>query len=341
MTTYAHDSAPNRYRPVGISRCALAGVRWLGLLVLLGVASASEASVQPNLGSAATDLPGFTSNTVTVNGARIHFVRGGDGPAIVLIHGFPENWYEYHSVMPALARRFTVIAVDLRGIGGSSAPDGRFDSATMAADIHALSKALKVGPVYVVGHDIGAMVAYAYARRFPNETSGAMLMDAPIPGLAGWDNIQRDPSVWHFHFMQVPGLAEKLVTGRQADFFAYFYQFGRITPAQAHHYTQAYSRPDQLHAAFEIYRAFPQDARENAADHEPNAVPVTIATGDKSPFKGLAPAMAADLHARGFSHVETAEVPDSVHYLVDDAPDAVAKLIEQSALAAGGPAKRP
>jgi pimeloyl-ACP methyl ester carboxylesterase len=341
MMTYVKDSASDRYQPVGIISRPSAGSRRLGLAALLAIASASAASAQPSAGSAVADLPGFASETVAVNGARIHFVRGGDGPAIVLIHGFPESWYVYHSVMPALAKRFTVIAVDLRGIGGSSTPDGRFDAATMATDVHALSTTLKVGPVYVVGHDVGAMVAYAYARRFPNETSGAMLMDAPIPGLAGWDNIRRDPSVWHFHFMQTPGLAEKLVTGRQADYFAYFYQFGRITPAEANQYAQAYSRPYQLHAAFEIYRAFPQDAQENAADLGANAVPVTIVTGDKSPFKSLAPAMAADLSARGFSHVQIAEVPDSVHYLVDDAPDGVAKLIEQSVLAAGEPPKRP
>jgi pimeloyl-ACP methyl ester carboxylesterase len=276
-------------------------------------------------------LAGFASHTTTVNGIQLHYVRGGAGPAVVLVHGFPQNWYEYHAIMPRLAKRFTVIAIDLRGIGGSSAPEAGFDTATLVEDIHALSVALKLGPVYVVGHDIGAMVAYAYVQRFPNDASGVMLLDSPIPGIAGWDEIQSDPSVWHVRFMQVPGLAEKLVAGRQVDFFNYFFQFGRITPSDASEYAKAYSNLRQLHAAFEIYRAFPQDAQFNQADTRANSVPVLIVTGDKSPFARLVPGVAADLRRRGFSDVETAQIAGSIHYVVDDQPDAVASLIEQHA----------
>lgn len=233
--------------------------------------------------------------------------------------------------MPRLAKRFTVIAIDLRGIGGSTAPSGGFDAGAMAGDIRALAVQLKVGPVYVVGHDIGAMVAYAFALRFPDDARGVMLLDAPLPGIAGWSEIQGDPSVWHIRFMQVPGLAEKLVLGRQADFFDYFFQFGKITPEDAARYTKAYSALPQLHAIFEIYRAFPQDAEFNETHRGSASVPVVIATADKSPFARMAPGMANDLRAKGFSRAETAQIRNSIHYVVDDQPEAVAILIEQHA----------
>jgi pimeloyl-ACP methyl ester carboxylesterase len=142
-------------------------------------------NIETYLSGAGVGLTGFASRTTTVNGIQLHYVRGGAGPAVVLVHGFPQSWYEYRAVMPRLAKRFTVIAIDLRGIGGSSAPEAGFDTATMAEDIHALRVALNLGPVYVVGHDIGAMVAYAYVQRFPNDASGVMLLDSPIPGSQG------------------------------------------------------------------------------------------------------------------------------------------------------------
>jgi pimeloyl-ACP methyl ester carboxylesterase len=120
---------------------------------------------------------GFTSEIETVNGITLHYVRGGEGPALILIHGFPQDWFEYHAVMPQLAKQFTVIAVDLRGVGGSTATAGGYDAANMAEDIYQLVSALKLEHVYVVGHDIGGMVAYAFVRRYPQITRGAMILD--------------------------------------------------------------------------------------------------------------------------------------------------------------------
>jgi pimeloyl-ACP methyl ester carboxylesterase len=276
-------------------------------------------------------LAGFVSRTANVNGIKLHYVRGGEGPAVVLIHGFPQSWYEYHAVMPRLAQRYTVIAIDLRGIGGSSASEGGFDAANMAQDVHELAATLNLGPVYLVGHDIGAMVAYAFARRFPDDAHGVMLLDAPIPGIAGWREAQSGPSVWHVGFMQVPGLAEKLVAGRQSDFFGYFFTFGKIMPNEAAQYVRAYGGLPQLHAVFEIFRAFPQNVQFNETHTGPDPVPVVIATGDKSPFARIVPDMAADLRAKGFSEVETAQISGSVHYVVDDQPEAIASLIEHHA----------
>jgi pimeloyl-ACP methyl ester carboxylesterase len=274
---------------------------------------------------------GFTSEIGMVNGITLHYVRGGEGPALILIHGFPQDWFEYHAVMPQLAKRFTVIAVDLRGVGGSTATPGGYDAANMAEDIYQLVSALKLEDVYVVGHDIGGMVAYAFVRRYPQIMRGAMILDQVIPEIDGWDEVQSSPAVWHMHFMQIPGLAEKLVVGRQAEYLGYFLNFGKFTPGEVSHYVQAYASPAQLHAAFEMYRAFAANAQFNQAQRGPNEVPVFLAAGAGSPFAKLVPQIAEGLRRSGLTRVETGKIPDSVHYVVADQPEAVADLIERYA----------
>ena len=201
----------------------------------------------------------------------------------------------------------------------------------MAEDVDQLATALKLQHVYVVGHDIGGQVAYALVRRHPQDLRGAMILDSTIPGVAGWDESMSGPAVWHVGFMQVPGLAEKMVAGRQAAYLGYFFGFSKFTPAQQAHYLKAYATPAQLHAIFEMYRAFPANVKVNAAQHGPNDVPLLLATGDKSPFAAMTPKMAEGLRAGGFTHVETAVIPGAVHYDVQDQPDATATLIEQHA----------
>jgi pimeloyl-ACP methyl ester carboxylesterase len=199
---------------------------------------------------------GYVSETAEVNGTTLHYVRGGQGPAVILIHGFPQDWFEYHAIMPRLAKRFTVIAIDLRGVGGSAvAPDG-YDAATMAGDVYQLALTLELQGVYVVGHDIGGMVTYAFVRRYPHITRGAMILDVAIPGIDGWDEIKGDAVLWHIPFMQVPEIPERLVIGRQADFFAYFYNFAKFAPEDIAHYLEAYATPEQLHAAQDASASF-------------------------------------------------------------------------------------
>jgi pimeloyl-ACP methyl ester carboxylesterase len=300
------------------------------LALLLGWAtSLSQARDQ---GQLSTGLgKEFTSETATVNGITLHYVRGGNGPAVILIHGFPQDWSEYRAIMPRLAKRFTLITVDLRGIGGSTATPGGYDAANMAEDIHQLISTLKLERVYVVGHDIGGHVASAFVRSYPHVARGVMILDTPIPGIEGWDEIQGDPHAWHIHFMQVPGLPEKLVTGRQADYFNYFFQFGKITPSEAAHFVRAYASPAQLHAVFEMYRAFPANAQFNQAQRGSNDVPLFWGAGDGSPFAKLLPKIAEGLRAKGCTHVETGLIRGAVHYVVEDQPEAVADLIERYA----------
>jgi pimeloyl-ACP methyl ester carboxylesterase len=174
---------------------------------------------------------GFVSDTAQVNGTTLHYVRGGAGPAIILLHGFPEGWYAYHRIMPQLAKQFTVVAVDLRGIGGSAATAGGYDAANMAEDVHQLAEHLHLEHVYLVGHDIGGMVAYAFARRYPETSRGVMMLDAPLPGLGPWDAVKANRITWHINFQQTPGLPEQLLAGREAIYLRYFLDSGTFSDA--------------------------------------------------------------------------------------------------------------
>ena len=175
------------------------------------------------------------------------------------------------------------------------------------------------------------MVAYAFKRLFPEEARGLMILDVPLPGIQGWDQIEGDPSFWHIRFMQVPGLAEKLVTGRSADFLDYFFQFAHFTTREKEHYVSAYSSAAQLHAAFEMYRAFPAIARFNASETGGISIQLFFGAGENSPFAKMVPVFAEGLRVNGCRHVNTGLIPGAVHYIVEDQPAEVAELIERYA----------
>ncbi|MGX9144367.1 alpha/beta fold hydrolase [Mesorhizobium sp. 128a] len=273
--------------------------------------------------------PGFTSAKVAVNGSSLHYIRGGNGPALILVHGFPEDWTEYQAIMPRLAQRFTVVAVDLPGIGRSAPPRDDYEATNLASQIHGLADALHLEKPYVVGHDLGGIVTYAYVRRFPESLRGAMILDVPMPGIDGWD--KAIAGTWHIGFIQAPGhLAEKVVPGRQAAMLGWFLDIGKFTRQERGYYFRIYRAP-QLHSAFEIYRAFPNDGEWNAAQTAPNAVQLVIAVGQKSFLSALLPTFLDGYRAKGMSHVEGAHIPDASHYVVADNPDGVAALIEKHA----------
>lgn len=304
--------------------------RW-SLPVLLGFISSIPLAQNRQEPLVAELGQNFASGTATVNGVKMYYVRGGDGPAVVLIHGFPQDWYEFHAIMPDLAKRFTVVAIDLPGIGLSAGTQNGYAAADMAKDLHGLIKGLGLKSPYIVGHDIGGMVAYAFTRLFPEEARGVMILDGPLPGIQGWDQIEGVPSVWHIRFMQVPGLAEKLVTGRSADFLDYFFQFAHFTTDEKEHFVSAYSSAAQLHAAFEMYRAFPANARFNASKTGDISVQLFFGAGENSPFAKMVPVFAEGLRLTGCRHVNTGLIPDAVHYIVEDQPAEVAELIERIA----------
>lgn len=304
-------------------RVATALLAAYGVFIALAANTASAQSMSPGVSP-----PGFASTNIEVNGTRMHYVRGGHGPGLILIHGFPENWAAYQAIMPRLAKRFTVVAVDLPGIGESAPANGGYDTANLAAHIHALAEDLKLERPYIVGHDLGAHVTYAYVRRYAEVVRGAMVFDTPMPGIAGAE--EAGSGMWHVGFMQVPGLAEKLVPGRQAAFLGWFFDFGKFTPDERAYYERAYQTP-QLHAAFEMYRALPQNGEWNAAQTATNNVPLVVAVGDKSPFARLLPTFVEGYRAKGMTHVEGARITGASHYVMTDNPEGVADLIERHA----------
>ena len=307
--------------------------RRVALIGLGTLAASATAFAKDKPRAAAFDTPpqGFASAMAAVNGTQLHYVKGGQGPAVILLHGFPEDWTEYRAILERLGKRFTVIAVDLPGVGKSKPATGGYDAANLAAHINALRDSLKLEKAYLVGHDLGGIVAYAYLRRFPDTLRGTMILDVPIPGVDGWD--ESSVGLWHVGFIQAPNnMAEKLVSGRQAAFLGWALDFGKFTPQQRAYYYKAYGDA-QLHAAFEIYRGFPKDIEWNAAQTSAIAVPVVSAVGEKSFFTKLQPKFVEGFRAKGIATVESAQIPGASHYVVADNPDGVAEVIEKYAAA--------
>jgi pimeloyl-ACP methyl ester carboxylesterase len=274
---------------------------------------------------------GFVSGTAQANGTTLHYVRGGTGSAVILLHGFPEDWYAYHRVMPRLAKQFTVVAVDLRGIGGSAATPGGYDALNMAEDVHQLAEHLHLEHVYVVGHDIGGMVAYAFARRYPENCRGAMLLDAPVPGLGSWDGVKANPITWHIHFQQTPDLPEQLIAGREAIYLRHFLDRDTFSDADVARYARAYAAPEHLRALLEMYRAFPANEKFNAAQRGAISLTLVLAPGENSPFEKLMPGFAEALRDHGCANVKIEVIRNGVHYVADEQPELVAELIERYA----------
>jgi pimeloyl-ACP methyl ester carboxylesterase len=279
---------------------------------------------------------GFVSKTAQVNGTTLHYVRGGTGPAVILLHGFPQDWYEFHPIMPHLATKFTVIAVDLRGVGGSAAPPDGYDAANLAEDVHLLAQQLRLERPYIAGHDIGGMVAYAFARLYPTQVRGVMILDVPLPGIEPWEEAKANPILWHISFHQTPDVPEKLLAGRQFVYFrdGIFNRFTAnsraITDADVTHYVKSYAAPQQLRAGMEFYRAFPANEKFNKEQQSPVDVPIVLAGGDKA-FGQLIPRMAEALRKNGCTNVTTEVITDSGHYVVGEQPTRVAELIERYA----------
>jgi pimeloyl-ACP methyl ester carboxylesterase len=300
----------------------LVGIFGLASLAYAQAAPPSAVNLAAQLGS------GFESEFAQVNGTRLHYVRGGSGPALVLLHGFPEDWYEFRLVMPRLAKKFTVVAVDLRGVGESAPSETGYEAANLAEDVHQLTISLGLERVFVFGHDIGGMVAYAFARRYPKSVRGVMILDVAFPGLDPWQDILGHPAFWHVRFHQTD-LPEKLVSGRQEEYFRYF--LSRFSDAEVAHYAHSYRDPDHLRAAFETYRAFPANEKFFAAQAGNTDLPIVIGSGEHDAFAEFLPRIADAMRAHGCTNLKMETVQGAVHYVAEEKPEAVAYLIERYA----------
>jgi pimeloyl-ACP methyl ester carboxylesterase len=234
----------------------------------------------------------ITSRSVEIHGAKLHYMTAGHGPTLILLHGYAETSLMWKPLIPALARRFTVIAPDLPGIGDSDIPADGLDMKSAAIRIHDLAKSLGVQKAEVVGHDIGLMVAYAYAAQFPAEVTKLVLMDAFLPGVEGWEAIYNNPGIWHFRFNGPT--PEVLVKGRERIYFDYFWndfaadKTHSIPEADRRAYAAAYARPGRMHAGWAYFVSFLQAAKDFAQLSQTKlTMPVLTIGGDKSLGKEL------------------------------------------------------
>lgn len=280
----------------------------------------------------------LVSQTATVNNTTIHYVRGGHGPALVLIHGFPQDWSEWRGLIPRLTEHFTVIAVDLRGVGLSAAPPDGYDAASLAVDVAQLVDGLDLGPAHVVGHDIGGWVAYALARRRPDLTSSVVILETLLPGIQPDQAPDIEVPLWHIEFHMIPDLPEALIMGRQATYFRNFLDIGTddtpITDAEVEHYANAYGDADHLRSAFAVYRAIPANITFNNQNTASIDVPLLLVGGEHV-FGPVMPALAQHLKARrhGWTDVQVHISAAGKHYLPEEHPTEIIDLIERHALA--------
>jgi len=229
----------------------------------------------------------IASRTAEVDGAKLHYLTAGRGTLLILLHGYAETSLMWRPIIPALAERFTVIAPDLPGIGDSDIPADGLDMKSAAIRIHDLAKSLGVQKAEVVGHDIGLMVAYAYAAQFPAEVSKLVLMDAFLPGVEGWEAVYNNPNIWHFRFNGPT--PEALVQGRERIYFDYFWndfaadKNHSIPEAARKAYAAAYARPGRMHAGWAYFVSFLQAAKDFAQLSQTKlTMPVLTIGGEKS-----------------------------------------------------------
>lgn len=271
-------------------------------------------------------LRDFAQQLVPANGIRINAVTGGSGPPLLLLHGWPETWWEWHRVMPLLAEHFRVVAVDLRGAGFSDCPQGGYDKATLARDAHAVMVALGHRRYAVCGHDIGGMVALAQAALHREAVTHLAILDVPLPGWTGWE--ATIAKLWHFGFHMNRDLPERLIHGREYDYVASFmaerfHDHGAFDPASIEIYARAMALPGRTRGGMEWYRTL-------AADHaaaleykkKPLGIPVLAVGGEQRFGAQMVPML------REFAtDVRGGAIARCSHYVADERPEEVAAAL--------------
>ena len=273
----------------------------------------------------------FVSRVAEVEGVKLHYTAGGHGTPLILLHGYAETSRMWTPILPVLGEKFRVIAPDLPGIGESSIPDDGLDMKTAAIRVHSLARSLGVEKARVVGHDIGLMVAYAYAAQFPSEVEKLVVMDAFLPGVAGWEAIYDNPGIWHFRFNGPT--PEALVQGRERIYFEYFWndlaadKTRSIPEADRKAYTAAYARPGRMKAGWAYFVSFQQAARDFAQLSQSKlTMPVLVIGGEKS----LGDALGQQMKLVA-TDVTVVVLKDTGHWVLEERPkettDALVKFL--------------
>jgi pimeloyl-ACP methyl ester carboxylesterase len=273
----------------------------------------------------------IVSRTAEVDGLKLHYLTAGHGPTVILLHGYAETSLMWRPIIPVLAERFTVIAPDLPGIGDSAIPKDGLDMKTAAIRMHELARSLGVQKAEVVGHDIGLMVAYAYAAQFPGEVTKLVVMDAFLPGVSGWEAVYNNPGIWHFRFNGPT--PEALVQGRERIYFDYFWndfaadKTRSLPEADRKAYAAAYARPGRMHAGWAYFVSFQQAARDFAQLSQTKlTMPVLVIGGEKSLGEVLGQQMKLVV-----SDVTIVVLKDTGHWVLEERPkqttDALLKFL--------------
>ena len=263
------------------------------------------------------------SRFADVKGTRIHYLAAGTGDPIILLHGYAQTSHMWRPLIAELAKTNTVIAPDLRGFGDSAKPQSGYDKKALAQDIHALAASLGYNHVRIAGHDIGLMVAYAYAAQYPAEVDRIALMDAFLPGIGDWTKVWLLRDLWHFHFSGETPL--RLVEGRERIYLEHFWndfaadRTKSVSERDRQIYARAYAQPGAMQAGFEVFRNFEQDAKDFAAFGQTKlTMPMLVLSGEKAGGQFL-----IDQGRMVDDNVEGVIVRGSGHWLIDEAPDQV------------------
>lgn len=277
---------------------------------------------------------GFTERTANVNGITVNYVRGGHGPTLVLIHGYPESWYEWRAVLPSLAKHYTVIAPDLRGAGRSSAPSGGYDKKTMAADLHGLLTRLRLDhDINLVGHDIGTMVAYSYAAQHQDRVAKLVLSEAPIPDdkLYTFPSLTpQGPGFWNFGFFNIRnGLPEQIIDGREALWVKRFISLLAVhkdraaEPRAVREYARNLSDDRRLRASFEWFRAMNKDVADNKRLAKDKLHMPVLAIGADHSLGAFVPDQVRDYA----DDVQAKVIRDSGHWIFEEHPKEMTRIL--------------
>ena len=271
--------------------------------------------------------PSFRLRDIATNTTTIHVRAGGSGPAALLLHGYGETGDMWVPLAIDLARDHTVVVPDLRGMGLSAKPAGGFDKKTQATDMAGVLDALGIGQVDLVTHDIGNMVGYAFAAQYPQRVTRFVLIDAPLPGIGPWEEILKNPLLWHFRFGG-PDM-ERLVAGRERIYLDRFWnEFSadpaHFTEAAREHYSKLYALPGAMHSGFMQFAAFDQDAIDNQAFLAKGklAMPVLAIGGEKSFGTTM-----ADIMRHAASNVQAGVIPGSGHWIMEENPEATIAMV--------------
>ena len=263
----------------------------------------------------------IASRFAKIDGKKLHYITAGEGPTLILLHGYTQTSRMWRPLIDKLKDKFTVIAPDLPGIGDSDIPKNGSDMKTAAIRIHALAKSIGVTKARVVGHDIGLMVAYAYAAQFSTEVEKLVVMDAFLPGVAGWELAYNNDNLWHFRFHGPT--PEALVKGREKVYFAYFWndlaadKKRSLSTSDRNAYVVAYSRPGRMRAGWAYFAAWPETAKDFAQMARTKlTMPVLSIAGEKASAAILGPQM--KLVATTVTQID---LKGAGHWLMEERPD--------------------